>query len=482
MTRGKKLLCFSLLFFSILPACGKKAPPVALDVAEPAPASDLAVWAKDGKLLLGWSQPRTNTDGSRLQDLIGFRVFRRERPYPFSPCVSCPDRFEPVAEIDVDYPREGRVEGGRVLWEDNRIKPEREYTYYVMAYNSERVPSAESNVARKLWATPPGAPHSLGVETLDRALHLSWRFEKQLVDGRPIGEGPFFLSPADLKNPSLFALKLWGRTDPLPQFLWEKLTPETRRLVEAYDFSVADDSSFQPIADQMVENLNEVLKDPSLYEEERWEGVSLSLAVKKRLAQKPQGEAQIHLNRVLLEEAFPWDIERFKPELAGFNLYRRANGGRFGFSPINSEPVLEGEFLDENLENGKRYIYSVHAIRNFRGSLIEGPGSKEILGIPEKRTPPVPPMGLTASRISGGVELRWNRNPEPDIAGYDVYRKAEGEETLIKINPQPIIEPYFLDSAAEPRKTYHYRLKAVDSSPGKMESEFSLEVESRPGP
>ncbi len=102
--------------------------------------------------------------------------------------------------------------------------------------------------------------------------------------------------------------------------------------------------------------------------------------------------------------------------------------------------------------------------------------------MPEKVTPPVPPAGLTASRVSGGVDLRWHQNPEPDIAGYNVYRRAQGEEPFTKINPQPIPAPYFLDSTADPRQTYHYRLKAVDSSPGKRESDFSLEVESRPGP
>jgi hypothetical protein len=167
--------------------------------------------------------------------------------------------------------------------------------------------------------------------------------------------------------------------------------------------------------------------------------------------------------------------------MAGFHLYRRGEGERFGFLPLNPEPLQENEFLDGNLANGKKYIYSVRAVRNFHGSFIEGPGSGEESGIPEKKTPPLPPTGLLAGRVSQGVELRWNRSPEPDIAGYDVYRRAEGEESFTRINPRPVTEPYFLDPTADPRKAYHYRLKAVDSSPGKMESEFSMEVESRPG-
>jgi fibronectin type 3 domain-containing protein len=169
-------------------------------------------------------------------------------------------------------------------------------------------------------------------------------------------------------------------------------------------------------------------------------------------------------------------------DFSGFNIYRRGEGERFGFFPLNPEPFKENRFQDALLENGKRYYYEVRAVRNFRGTLIEGPSSAVASGIPEKRTPPSPPTGLVAAIQKEGIALRWDPNPEPDIAGYNLYRREKGENVLIKINPQLITENYFLDREADPNKSYFYRLKAVDTSPARNESEFSKEVEVSPEP
>jgi len=76
--------------------------------------------------------------------------------------------------------------------------------------------------------------------------------------------------------------------------------------------------------------------------------------------------------------------------------------------------------------------------------------------------------------------LRWNRNPEPDVVGYDLYRQEIGTDASVKVNPQVITESYFFDVAADPRKAYLYRLKAIDNSPRRNQSEFSLEAEVGP--
>jgi fibronectin type 3 domain-containing protein len=169
-------------------------------------------------------------------------------------------------------------------------------------------------------------------------------------------------------------------------------------------------------------------------------------------------------------------------DFSGFNIYRRREGERFGLLPLNSEPFAKNQYQDAVLENGKRYFYEVRAVRNFRGTLIEGPSSAVASGIPEKRTPPSPPTGLVAAIQKDGVALRWNPNPEPDIAGYNLYRREQAESVFIKINPQCITENYFLDKEADPRKSYLYRLTAVDTSPARNESEFSREVEVSPEP
>jgi len=285
-------------------------------------------------------------------DLLGFRVFRLDRSLDSS-CPECPANFRSVAEIDIDFTRGARIEGGKVLWQDTAVKPRTEYTYFVLAYNSYRAPSPESNRVKVFWDEPPSAPEGVQIRSESQALEITWSFA------------------------------------------------------------------------------------PS--QEDKGAGV-------------------------------------------GFNLYRRAEGERFGFVPLNPEPLREKRFVDGGLQNGEKYYYEVRAVRNFRGTLIESPASAVVEGIPEKQIPPSPPRGLVAVFQEGGVALRWDENPEPDVAGYNIYRRAAGEETFRKINPALIKELYFLDASADPKTSYTYRLKAVDSSRIPKESDFSQDADVSPLP
>ncbi|MCX5910104.1 MAG: hypothetical protein NTY64_23750, partial [Deltaproteobacteria bacterium] len=216
------------------------------------------------------------------------------------------------------------------------------------------------------------------------------------------------------------------------------------------EYQLYDDSILATLQlkERLVNDLNRILQGPSLYETERFASIQLSGRAKKRIEEKVRREDLLRFNRLLLQEAYPREIEKYRQDLAGLHIYRRGEGERFGFFPLNAGLIDEDSFLDAGLENGKKYYYAVHEVRNYRGGLIEGPGSKEVTGIPEKRTPPAPPTGLIASRIPTGVDLRWNRNPEPDIAGYDLYRQEEGD--FVKLNPQIMTETQFLDETADP--------------------------------
>jgi predicted small lipoprotein YifL len=343
---------FFLLFIltATLLSCGKKGPPVAPGSTAPAPVADLRTWPREGTILLGWTAPTRNINGSQLKDLLGFRVFRQGRAIPDQPCPDCPLDFKPVAEIDVEFPRGARVEGGRVLWQDSAVQPGHEYTYFVRGYNFHQTPSPESNRVKVFWDVPPPAPEGVSMRSDNQALEITWR------------------SPAP-----------------------------------------------------------------------------------------PAKEG---------------------PEPSGFNLYRRGEGELFGLFPINPQPVKETRFVDGGLANGRRYFYEVRAVRNVRGTLIEGPASAEAQGIPEKQVPPSPPSGVVAVFQANGAAVRWKENPEPDIAGYNLYRKEAGETSFRRINSELIKEWYFLDQTADTKKSYTYRLKAVDTS-GK-ESEFSMDAEVSP--
>jgi fibronectin type 3 domain-containing protein len=60
------------------------------------------------------------------------------------------------------------------------------------------------------------------------------------------------------------------------------------------------------------------------------------------------------------------------------------------------------------------------------------------------------------------VDLTWAPNTEPDLAGYNVYRR-ESNGAPNKVNDQPVKTPTYRDSAVVTPKTYSFAVSAVDA-------------------
>ena len=73
---------------------------------------------------------------------------------------------------------------------------------------------------------------------------------------------------------------------------------------------------------------------------------------------------------------------------------------------------------------------------------------------------PEAPTGLKAERGNPGVRLTWNRNPEPDIAGYYVSR-VEVSGWFEKLFSRPLADTTYLDTTAVGDTTRSYRVTAV---------------------
>ena len=91
----------------------------------------------------------------------------------------------------------------------------------------------------------------------------------------------------------------------------------------------------------------------------------------------------------------------------------------------------------------------------------------------EDRFPPAAPSGLRASPAANSVELTWDSNKEPDLAGYRVYRAVAGGE-FEKIADVSQI-PSYSDRALEHGKQYRYVVTAIDKS--SLESKQSAVAE-----
>ena len=161
----------------------------------------------------------------------------------------------------------------------------------------------------------------------------------------------------------------------------------------------------------------------------------------------------------------------------GYNVYRKTEEELgFPLNPLNREPLTVTQYTDLSVQNDIRYIYSVRAVKRVVKTDVEGNGSPAILTTPLKLTPPSVPVGLMAIPLKQGIELTWRKNPEPDLLGYNVYRRQSGEEEFKRLNESPVTKETYLDTAVILEQEYEYTITALDNSQRRNESPRSEEV------
>ena len=153
-------------------------------------------------------------------------------------------------------------------------------------------------------------------------------------------------------------------------------------------------------------------------------------------------------------------------------IYRREQG--------QSADVIAGEvalsagsqqsLTDHNLEWEKTYSYRAtvvtyvdHAGGN--QEQVEGEDTPTVSVFAHDVFPPAAPAGLQAVFSGPGqkafIDLIWTPNAEPDLGGYNVYRR-EGDAPPFKVNTDLVKSPAWRDSTVEAGHEYTYSVTAVD--------------------
>ena len=142
-----------------------------------------------------------------------------------------------------------------------------------------------------------------------------------------------------------------------------------------------------------------------------------------------------------------------------FRIFRRTSDDPF----IRLADVAEGPWIDPSASFGKRYTYRVQTVVKLgENREAESDPSGDISITPEDRFPPAVPTGLAAVSTPTSVELTWDGDTEPDLAGYRIYR-AESGIPWEKVADAPAI-PSYSDHRVERGRTYRYAITAVDQS------------------
>ncbi len=146
-----------------------------------------------------------------------------------------------------------------------------------------------------------------------------------------------------------------------------------------------------------------------------------------------------------------------------FRVYRKdlapVTGLVGDFAPLGD--VKTSPYIDATAEFGKPYSYFVQGLeRTGSGKEAESEVSDTVSINPKDVFAPAVPSGLHAIIGTRTVELSWDRNVEPDLAGYRVYR-AEGDGPMTAV-PDKLVAPSYSDHEVKPGGRYRYAVSAYD--------------------
>ena len=130
--------------------------------------------------------------------------------------------------------------------------------------------------------------------------------------------------------------------------------------------------------------------------------------------------------------------------------------------PINPAPTAETEWPIKGVAFGVERCFEVRAVDQVFGVMVIGPASPKKCVTPADTFPPAAQKSFQAIGGSGVINLIWDANTEPDLAGYIVLRGEAPGDTLQAITPAPVTATTYRDETVKPGSRYVYAVVAVD--------------------
>lgn len=188
---------------------------------------------------------------------------------------------------------------------------------------------------------------------------------------------------------------------------------------------------------------------------------------------KPPGKPETSLSQTEITVSWPIPTEDesgAKPaNVAGYNIFRRSDAATV---KLNPRPLEEPRYIDRGFQFGTEYSYFVRAISLPAGVTnlsagIESNDSETVSIKPKDTFAPGPPESIKIASINGIVSMFWPSNPEPDLAGYYIYRSEDEALPIaqwVKLTPRVHTPTTFRDDKVTIGKRYFYQISAIDTS------------------
>ena len=145
------------------------------------------------------------------------------------------------------------------------------------------------------------------------------------------------------------------------------------------------------------------------------------------------------------------------PATLAYNVYKPD-----GTVPLNPQPMTAVTFESPGVEFGTEQCFAVRSVEPIGGVPIESALSVPVCFTPKDTFAPAAPKGVGAVARPGVVDITWDPNTEPDLAGYLVLRGEAANEAPVQLTPAPIADTHYLDSTARPDVLYSYFIVAID--------------------
>ncbi len=160
------------------------------------------------------------------------------------------------------------------------------------------------------------------------------------------------------------------------------------------------------------------------------------------------------------------------PEV-GYNLYDGTTGQK-----LNPQPVKENGYEDTRMDWGTTRCYIVRAVEVVARLPLESEATGPECTMLVDTFPPAQPRGLKSVTTAGAINLIWEANTEPDLAGYHVLRAEGPSWEFARLTKMPVAETTFFDTV-KPGVRYLYKVEAVDKAGNVSKASDQIEETAR---
>jgi hypothetical protein len=150
-----------------------------------------------------------------------------------------------------------------------------------------------------------------------------------------------------------------------------------------------------------------------------------------------------------------------RPATPGFRVYRRDPAAAYE-AAMNAAPITVNAFEDRTVGAGPRWCYVVRLALS-TDPLVESAPSNEVCVDVKDVSPPSPPLGVATLVTADAIEVSWSPSGEADLAGYRVYRAAEGG-TPARVVDLPAARTSWRDPAPGRGGAHFYTVTAIDQT------------------